>query len=51
MEMDKILKPAITYAREGFPVTELIAYYWAGPPALESLSQCEGSIYARRKGP
>jgi len=28
MEMDQILKPAITYAREGFPVTELIAHYW-----------------------
>jgi gamma-glutamyltranspeptidase/glutathione hydrolase len=23
-----ILKPAITYAREGFPLTEVIAYYW-----------------------
>lgn len=23
-----ILKPAITYAREGFPVSEVIAYYW-----------------------
>lgn len=30
MEMKKILNPAISYAREGFPVTELIAYYWAG---------------------
>lgn len=29
-EMKEILQPAITYAREGFPVTELIAYYWAG---------------------
>jgi len=28
--MDQILKPAITYAKEGFPVTEVIAYYWAG---------------------
>ena len=25
--MEKILSPAINYAREGFPVTELIAYY------------------------
>lgn len=25
--MQKILAPAVTYAREGFPVTELIAYY------------------------
>jgi gamma-glutamyltranspeptidase/glutathione hydrolase len=30
MDMDQILKPAITYAKEGFPVTEVIAYYWAG---------------------
>ena len=27
IEMEKILQPAIDYAREGFPVTELIAYY------------------------
>ena len=30
LEMEKILQPAIEYAREGFPVTELIAHYWAG---------------------
>ena len=29
-EMKEILQPAIGYARDGFPVTELIAYYWAG---------------------
>jgi len=28
MKMTEILEPAITYAREGFPVSELIAYYW-----------------------
>jgi gamma-glutamyltranspeptidase/glutathione hydrolase len=28
--MEKILKPAIDYAREGFPVSEVIAYYWQG---------------------
>ena len=27
MPMDKVLAPAIQYAREGFPVSELIAYY------------------------
>lgn len=26
--MEKILEPAIHYAEEGFPLTELIAYYW-----------------------
>jgi gamma-glutamyltranspeptidase/glutathione hydrolase len=30
MKMEQILQPAIGYAREGFPVTELIAHYWAG---------------------
>ncbi len=28
MKMTEILDPAIKYAREGFPVSELIAYYW-----------------------
>lgn len=27
--MSEILAPAIRYAREGFPLTEVIAYYWA----------------------
>ncbi|MCF6299965.1 MAG: gamma-glutamyltransferase family protein, partial [Proteobacteria bacterium] len=28
LPMDKILEPAINYAENGFPVTQLIAYYW-----------------------
>jgi gamma-glutamyltranspeptidase/glutathione hydrolase len=28
LPMKDVLAPAITYAREGFPVSELIAYYW-----------------------
>lgn len=28
LPMTTILKPVIDYAREGFPVSELIAYYW-----------------------
>ncbi len=28
MAMADVLQPAIGYARDGFPVTELIAYYW-----------------------
>ena len=28
LEMKEILQPAIDYARNGFPVSELIAYYW-----------------------
>ena len=26
----RVLEPAIRYAREGFPLTELIAFYWGG---------------------
>jgi len=29
LDMHEVLAPAIGYAREGFPVTELIAFYWA----------------------
>ncbi|MDH3645571.1 MAG: gamma-glutamyltransferase [Gammaproteobacteria bacterium] len=28
LSMKRTLAPAITYAKEGFPITELIAYYW-----------------------
>ncbi len=28
LSMDKILAPAISYAENGFPLTEVIAYYW-----------------------
>lgn len=29
LPMKRVLEPAIDYARDGFPVTELIAHYWA----------------------
>jgi gamma-glutamyltranspeptidase/glutathione hydrolase len=29
LPMDQILAPAVAYAREGFPVSELIAHYWS----------------------
>ena len=36
LPMAAVLKPAIQYAREGFPVTELIAHYWVrGSSALK----------------
>jgi len=38
--MGQILSPAITYARDGFPVSELIAYYWQRN--VQRLKQYEG---------
>lgn len=35
MPMNEVLAPAIGYAREGFPVSELIAYYWRGGETLK----------------
>ncbi len=29
LPMDQVLAPASQYAREGFPVSQLVAYYWA----------------------
>src|SRR5213594_2900780 len=38
LKLSDDLAPAIRYAEEGFPVTELIAYYWAfGPRLYEGL--------------
>ena len=34
LKLSDDLAPAIRYAEEGFPVTELIAYYWASGPRL-----------------
>jgi gamma-glutamyltranspeptidase/glutathione hydrolase len=36
LPMGEVLAPAITYAREGFPVSELIAFYWQGGARLLS---------------
>jgi gamma-glutamyltranspeptidase/glutathione hydrolase len=30
LPMEQVLAPAVRYAREGYPVTEVIAYYWQG---------------------
>ena len=48
MDMEEILQPAIEYAREGFPLTEVIAYYWGGGCEIaESFPKCGRSIHAR----
>jgi gamma-glutamyltranspeptidase / glutathione hydrolase len=40
LAMSEVLAPAIGYARDGFPVSELIAYYWRS--SARSLSRYEG---------
>jgi len=40
LSMKQVLAPAIRYAREGAPITELIAYYWA--KNAEKLAGFEG---------
>ncbi|CAN5288708.1 gamma-glutamyltransferase [soil metagenome] len=40
LPMTRILAPAIAYARDGFPVTEVIAHYWA--QNAESLEEFAG---------
>jgi gamma-glutamyltranspeptidase/glutathione hydrolase len=40
LSMKNILAPAIRYAREGFPVSDLISYYWQS--SSEFLSRYEG---------
>jgi gamma-glutamyltranspeptidase/glutathione hydrolase len=37
LPMARVLEPAIQYANEGFPVTELIAYYWRSVRAYAGL--------------
>jgi gamma-glutamyltranspeptidase/glutathione hydrolase len=52
MEMETILQPAIDYAREGFPVTELIAYYWeSGTRALKQYPNVEDIYIPGGKAP
>ena len=40
LPMKQVLAPAIKYAREGFPVSEVIAYYWERN--AQALSEFEG---------
>lgn len=53
LPMKKVLAPAISYAENGFPVTELIAYYWnASVPKLSSQpGDFKGTFTINGKGP
>jgi len=52
MPMEKLLQPAINYAREGFPVTEVIAYYWErNSAALKRFPNIEKTYMPGGKAP
>ena len=52
LEMTEILNPAINYAREGFPVSELIAYYWGeSAPFLKKFEGFEEVYMPNGKAP
>ncbi|KAA3614433.1 MAG: gamma-glutamyltransferase [Planctomycetota bacterium] len=52
LSMAEILAPAIRYAREGFPVTELIAYYWSrSVPMLRRFPGFEEQFTVDGRGP
>ena len=51
LDMKKVLGPVISYAREGFPVSELIAYYMAGSTRLKQYPGFEETYMPGGKTP
>ena len=51
LPMEKNLAPAIEYAREGFPVSELIAYYWGRSAFLKRYPGFEDTFLPGGKAP
>jgi gamma-glutamyltranspeptidase / glutathione hydrolase len=51
LPMDQVLQPAIGYAREGFPVSELIAYYWSASRRLSRFSGFAETYLPNGKAP
>lgn len=51
MKMKDILQPAINYANNGFPVTELIAYYWSRSGSLARFSGFKETFMPNGKAP
>ncbi len=52
LPMDTVLEPAIRYARNGFPVSELIAYYWQlSVPILEEYTGFRETFMPRGRAP
>jgi gamma-glutamyltranspeptidase/glutathione hydrolase len=52
MELSEVLDPAISYAEEGFPVSEIIAYYWnAAVAKLERTPEAAATFLVGGKAP
>lgn len=51
MKMKEILQPAINYANNGFPVTELIAYYWSRSSSLQRFPGFKETFLPNGKAP
>lgn len=52
MPMGELLAPTVKYAREGYPVTELIAYYWGrSAPVLKQFPGFEEIFMPNGKAP
>lgn len=52
LPMKEVLAPAIGYARDGFPLTELIAYYWGrNAAALHKFPNFKKTFMPRGKAP
>ncbi|OHE89430.1 MAG: gamma-glutamyltransferase, partial [Verrucomicrobia bacterium RIFCSPLOWO2_12_FULL_64_8] len=45
LPMKDLLAPAIRYAREGFPLTEVIAYYWDRNLAIYRAGNLPGAVF------
>jgi gamma-glutamyltranspeptidase/glutathione hydrolase len=51
MKMKDILQPAINYANNGFPVTELISYYWNRSQGLQRFPGFKETFMPNGKAP
>jgi gamma-glutamyltranspeptidase/glutathione hydrolase len=51
MPMKEVLQPAIDYANDGFPISELIAYYWAASFRLRGMPGFGQTFFPTGKPP
>lgn len=51
LPMQQVLEPAINYANEGFPVSELIAYYWARSESLKKYPGFAETFFPQGRAP